>query len=386
MEKSGDSLNKQARRARSDLAVFGAQGRVIGQFAQGFTSLAGPVGAIGAAVMGVGVAWSALSSEIEEAKKRAEEFKKSMDKLDEGAVKESGSRAAEAQKAAESNIGLGLVYRDPEEYKREAQRKYGFTQEQAGGILGAVMPTAKKIPKENREIFLQSVMNAVQVAQMGAGIDPVVAAKALASNPSAMMQARLGRRFDAGAKVASGAFGFRVTSEQIEENFGRQLKKPDLSDKMRELQLETPRDPVATEVDRRRKRIEVDRKALEKSIRGGEDAFKILEDQQKQLRSVKAPWYNTPFAVSLGIREERPDDEHILNAQRPLIWDFAKQEKKLKTRLEEQNPEIAPDKIAEILSQMVEVLKLNIMSNSDLKKSIDKNVGATNAVTGTGRE
>ena len=381
MVKSGDSLNKHARRARSDLAVFGAQGRVIGQFAQGFTSLAGPVGLIGAAVMGVGVAWSAVSSEIEEAKKRAEEFKKSMDKLDEGAVKESGLRATEAQKSAESNIGLGLVYRDPEEYKREAQRKYGFTQEQAGGVLGAVMPAAKKIPKENREIFLRSIMDAVQVAQIGAGMDPVVAAKALASNPSAMMQARLGKRYDAGAKVASGAFGFRVTSDQIEENVNRQLKKPDLLDKMRAIQLETPKDPIATEFDRKRKKIEDDRKFLEKSIRGGDKAAEFLENQQKERRDMKVP-----FMKSMLGFDERSYATILEQSQ-------SEERAKLAERIKAQNPDLEQKQVNVTIEALIETIRLNTLSNTELKKELEKNsaktkenTGAANAAAGTGRE
>jgi hypothetical protein len=47
--------------------------------------------------------------------------------------------------------------------------------------------------------------------------------------------------------------------------------------------------------------------------------------------------------------------------------------KKLSQRLSEQNPDIAPDKIAAILSQMTEVIRLNTLSNAELKKSIDAN-------------
>jgi hypothetical protein len=361
MEKSGDSLNKQARRARSDLAVFGAQGRVIGQFAQGFTSLAGPVGLVGAAVMGVGVAWSAVSSEIEEAKKRAEEFKKSMDKLDEGAVKESGSRATEAQKAAESNAGLALVYRDPEEMKREMQKKYGFTQEQAGGIMGATAGIVKKMPKENRETAMESIAMAVFAAQLGGSIDPVVAAKALASNPAAMMKARTRYPYDAASKVASGVYGYKTTPEEMKANLQAQLKKPEVIESFRERVMAAPKEPIAEPFDLERKRISNRRKFLEESLRSGDEAAKFLENQQKERRDMKVP-----FMKSLLGWDERSygvDFEHFQSEDR----------KKLSQRLSEQNPDIAPDKIAAILSQMTEVIRLNTLSNAELKKSIDAN-------------
>jgi hypothetical protein len=361
MEKSGDSLNKQARRARSDLAVFGAQGRVIGQFAQGFTSLAGPVGLIGAAVMGVGVAWSAVSSEIEEAKKRAEEFKKSMNKLDEGAVKESGSRATEAQKAAESNAGLALVYRDPEEMKREMQKKYGFTQEQAGGIIGATAGIVKKMPKENREIAMESIAMAVLAAQLGGGIDPVVSAKSLASNPSAMRKALNRYSYDAAARVTGGIMGFKITPEEMEANVQAQRKKPEVIESFRERVMGAPKEPIAEPFDLERKRIENRRKVLAGSLRGGDEAAKILEEQQKVLRE------NQPtFFQSLRGFDKRGVDLQLMSAQ-------GEDREKLRARLSEQNPEIAPDKIAAILSQMTEVIMLNTLSNAELKKSIDAN-------------
>jgi hypothetical protein len=381
MEKSGDSLNKQARRARSDLAVFGAQGRVIGQFAQGFTSLAGPVGLVGAAVMGVGVAWSAVSSEIEEAKKRAEEFKKSMDKLDEGAVKESGSRATEAQKAAESNAGLALVYRDPEEMKREMQKKYGFTQEQAGGIMGATAGIVKKMPKENREIAMESISMAVLAAQLGGGIDPVVAAKALASNPSAMMQARKRYSYDAAARVTGGIMGFKITPEEMEANVQAQRKKPEVIESFRERVMGAPKEPIAEPFDLERKRIENRRKVLVGSLRGGDEAVKLLEDQQKQLRD------NQPSFMRSILGWEKRDVDFELRR------DQGYDREKLRARLSEQNPDIQPSKITETINQLIDVLNLSVKTNAELKESIDKNAkntkdlsGATNAATGIGRE
>ena len=385
---TGDSLNKQARRARSDLSVFGAQGRVIGQFAQGFTSLAGPVGLIGAAVMGVGVAWSAVSSEIEEAKKRAEEFKKSMDKLDEGAVKESGSRATEAQKAAESNAGLALVYRDPEETKREMQKKYGFTQEQAGGIMGATAGIVKKMPKENREAAMESISMAVLAAQLGGGIDPVVSAKSLASNPSAMKKALNRYSYDAAARVTSGIMGFKITPEEMEANVQAQRKKPEVIESFRERVMGAPKEPIAEPFDLERKRIENRLKVLAGSLRGGDEAAKILEEQQKQMREFNTPWYKESLPELFGMRGQSPGA-----AQYYLGPEQSTQRSALEKRLSEQNPEIQPSKITETLNQLIDVLNLSVKTNAELKESIDKNAkntkdltGATNAVTGTGRE
>lgn len=387
-DKAGDSLNKQARRARSDLAVFGAQGRVMGQFAQGFTSLAGPVGLVGAAVMGVGVAWNMVTSEIEEATKRAEEFKKSMKSVDDAAVKESAGRAGGAITAAESNIGLGLTYRDPEEYKREAQRKYGFTQEQSGGIMSAVQKQAAKIPKENREIFLDSIFRAVQVAELGAGIDPAEAAKKLAADTTAMMRARKGERFSSVAKIASDTYGYRITSEQVEANVNKQLKKPEILEKKRAIQLETPRDPMAEDFDMQRKRIDNNRKFLEKQLRSGEEVTKFLEKQRQELADRKPTW-----GESLRGFDERSVKLRMVTPQQEERQALAK-------RLGEQNPELSRDKIYEILNGLSKVLELSAMSNAELKKSIDEsnkltnennkktgeNTSATNAVTGIGRQ
>jgi F0F1-type ATP synthase assembly protein I len=358
---TGDSLNKQARMARSELSVFGAQGAMVGKLAQGFTSLAGPVGLVGAAVMGVGVAWNAVSSEIEEAKKRAEEFKKSMDKLDEGAVKESGSRATEAQKAAESNAGLALIYKDPEKMKREMQKKYGFTQEQAGGIMGATAGIVKKMPKENRETAMESIAMAVIAAQLGGGIDPVVSAKSLASNPSAMKKALNRYSYDAAARVTGGIMGFKITPEEIEANVQAQRKKPEVIESFRERVMGAPKEPIAEPFDLERKRIENRRKMLVGTLRGGDEAAKFLEDQQKQLRE------NQPtFFQSLRGFDKRGVDLQLMSAQ-------GEDREKLRARLSEQNPEIAPDKITAILSEMTEVIRLNTISNAELKKSIDAN-------------
>jgi hypothetical protein len=331
--------------------------------------------------MGVGVAWSAVSSEIEEAKKRAEEFKKSMDKLDEGAVKESGSRATEAQKAAESNAGLALVYRDPEEMKREMQKKYGFTQEQAGGIMGATAGIVKKMPKENRETAMESISMAVLAAQLGGGIDPVVAAKALASNPSAMMQARKRYSYDAAARVTGGIMGFKITPEEMEANVQAQRKKPEVIESFRERVMGAPKEPIAEPFDLERKRIENRRKVLAGTLRGGDEAAKFLEDQQKQLRE------NQPtFFQSLRGFDKRGVDLQLMSAQ-------GEDREKLRARLSEQNPEIQPSKITETINQLIDVLNLSVKTNAELKESIDKNAkntkdlsGATNAVTGIGRE
>lgn len=380
-DKAGDSLNKQSRRARSDLAVFGAQGRVIGQFAQGFTSLAGPVGLVGAAVMGVGVAWNMVTSEIEEATKRAEEFKKSMKSIDDAAVKESASRAGGAITAAESNIGLGLTYRDPEEYKREAQRNYGFTQEQSGGIMSAVQKQASKQPKENREIFLESVMIAAQAAELGAEIDPVEAAKKLASDPVAMLRAQKRQRFSAVAKIASDTYGFRITAEQVEENARRQVKKPEIIEKKRAIQLGTPKDPMAEDFDMQRKRIDNNRKFIEKQLRGGEDVTKFLEKQSQELKDKKPT-----FMQSVRGFDERGVKFGLISQQQ-------EERNALAQRLGEQNPELSQDKITAIISGLAETIRLNTLSNAELKKTIDdnnkktgENTSATNAVTGIGRQ
>jgi hypothetical protein len=391
-DKAGDSLNKQARRARSDLAVFGAQGRVMGQVAQGFTSLAGPVGLVGAAVMGVGVAWNLVTSEIEEATKRAEEFKKSMKAIDDAAVKESAGRAGGAITAAESNIGLGLTYRDPEEYKREAQRKYGFTQEQSGGIMSAVQKQASKIPKENREIFLDSIFRAVQAAELGAGIDPSEAAKKLAADPTAMMRARKGERFSSVAKIASDTYGYRITAEQVEANMSRQLKKPEILEKKRATQLETPRDPIAEDFDMQRKRIENNRKFIEKQLRGGEEVTKFLEKQDKELKDFKLPWYNTTFGEMFSGEQDKSRVEYI-RGYNNLRRSQEKEIPKLITRVGEQNPDLSQDEITAIISGLAETIRLNTISNAELKKTIDdnnkktgENTSATNAVTGIGRQ
>jgi hypothetical protein len=367
LDKAGDSLNKQARRARSDLAVFGAQGRVIGQFAQGFTSLAGPVGLVGAAVMGVGVAWSAVSSEIEEAKKRAEEFKKSMDKLDEGAVKESGSRATEAQKAAESNAGLALIYKDPEKIKRDVQKRFGFTQEQAGGIMAATSVQVRKLQPEKRDEAIQGIFTAALAAQLS-GIDPVAAAKELASNRPAMSAALKGADYKSASLIASSIYGFRVSPDEIKENASRQLKRQEIVTGLMERQMAAPKEPIASPFDIERKRIENRRKFLEGSIRSGDDAAKILEEQQKQLREFNTPWYKESLPELFGMRGQSPGA-----AQYYLGPEQAAQRTALEKRLSEQNPDVDPGKIAAILSEMTEVIRLNTLSNSELKKSLDAN-------------
>jgi hypothetical protein len=60
-------------------------------------------------------------------------------------------------------------------------------------------------------------------------------------------------------------------------------------------------------------------------------------------------------------------------AQYYLGPEQAAQRMALEKRLSEQNPDIAPDKIAAILSEMTEVIRLNTISNAELKKSIDAN-------------
>jgi cell division protein FtsB len=369
LRKTASEAEKTTNKIRSmggALNMIGGAGTgQIAQVAGSIGMLASPMGLMVGLTGAIAAGWGLVSSEIEAAEKRAENLSKSMKSIDEEARKASSGRATQAQGTVESNASLSLIYRDPQEYKRNAQEKYGFTQEQSGGIMSAVMPNAGKIPKENREIFLKSVFDAVQIAQLGAGINPVEAAKNLAADPTAMMHARWGRRAEAGARIASASLGFRVTPEQIAENTRRQIKKPEVLENIRENQLAAPKDPIATGFDMQRKRIENNRKFLENQLRGGPEALKFLEEQQKEKENIKVP-----FMKSVLGWDER--------SYGPLLEQTQSEERsKLTKRLADQNPDVSQDKIASILSLMTETIRLNTLSNVELKKSLDANSAKT---------
>jgi hypothetical protein len=155
--------------------------------------------------------------------------------------------------------------------------------------------------------------------------------------------------------------GFKITPEEIEANVQAQRKKPEVIESFRERVMGAPKEPIAEPFDLERKRIENRRKMLVGTLRGGDEAAKFLEDQQKQLRE------NQPtFFQSLRGFDKRGVDLQLMSAQ-------GEDREKLRARLSEQNPEIAPDKITAILSEMTEVIRLNTISNAELKKSIDAN-------------
>jgi hypothetical protein len=162
----------------------------------------------------------------------------------------------------------------------------------------------------------------------------------------------------------------------MEANVQAQRKKPEVVESFRERVMGAPKEPIAEPFDLERKRIENRRKMLVGTLRGGDDAAKILEEQQKQLREFNTPWYKESLPELFGMRGQSPGA-----AQYYLGSEQSAQRSALEKRLSEQNPEIQPSKITETLNQLIDVLNLSVKTNAELKESIDaskKSIDANN--------
>jgi hypothetical protein len=149
---------------------------------------------------------------------------------------------------------------------------------------------------------------------------------------------------------------------------------------------------MAEDFDMQRKRIENNRKFIEKQLRGGEEVTKFLEKQDKELKDFKLPWYNTTFGEMFSGEQDRSRVEFI-RGYHNLRRSQEKKIPKLIASVGEQNPDLSQDKITAIISGLAETIRLNTLSNAELKKTIDdnnkktgENTSATNAVTGIGRQ
>jgi hypothetical protein len=336
--------------------IGGAGTGQIAQVAGAIGMLAtGPIGLVTVALSGVGIAWAAISSKIEEAKKRAEEFGKSIQKVNTEAVKQSADlgKSATSRDTIEAKARLGVTYAKPDETLRKMQEDFGYTEKENIGILTALQPRMRKIPKDQQQKTLTLVMNAIQAANIGAGVDPVDAAKGMIESPMAFSTAAAGQRYSSAAKVSSNLLGFRVPWEQIQARTEENVKSPALIESFREQRLAAKMLARPETVDIQRREIQTNREILEGSLRGGKPAGEIIEKQVEEQRKRGAP---------LGEGRSTREYSEIL---------------KLKETLQAQNPEAQWYQVQLFIDRLTTAIETNTLSNQELKKSLDENNAKT---------
>jgi hypothetical protein len=196
MEKSGDSLNKQARRARSDLAVFGAQGRVIGQFAQGFTSLLGPIGLIGGTVMAASYAWEKFDEHMKGVIARSVELGSTQRELNRSMNEDAAKLGEKRIAGSEGRAKLQGIYQgqDAEKLVTDTVQSTGIEEEIVRKVLIAVGPRAKRLTGADRANYLDKVFSTFKIANIGGGVESDKIVEDFAKNPSiTSIKGRAGR-------------------------------------------------------------------------------------------------------------------------------------------------------------------------------------------------
>ena len=218
-DKAGDSLNKQARRARSDLAVFGAQGRLIGQAAQGLTSLVGPIGVVGGAVMGVSYAWEKLDEHMRSVIARGVEMKmmnydiaksihEDQAKIGENIIK------GTPEKTRVSNLLSGIK---PETFINEMREKYGISKEDALQIVEAIGPSAqrKKVAKASK--YIEDAYAVADIARVAGGVSIKAISSSLVKIPS------ISDVYDKARQIIKEETGVPMTKAQTKEKYEKGL-------------------------------------------------------------------------------------------------------------------------------------------------------------------
>lgn len=211
-DKAGDSLNKQARRARSDLAVFGAQGRGIGQLVQGFTSLAGPVGAVGGAIMATGYAWQKLDEHMKDVISRGVEMQMMSREVSKSIHDDQAKIGTTAIGKAPDKASVGNIFQgiDPESFLNNQREKYGISRETAVSIAEAIGPTAKRKTGKNQSDYTENAYLAADIARVGGGVSAQDTASILKKSPGGMSDP-----FRKARDIIFEAKGVRLSDEEI---------------------------------------------------------------------------------------------------------------------------------------------------------------------------
>jgi hypothetical protein len=221
---TGDSLNKQARRARSDLAVFGAQGRVIGQFAQGFTSLIGPIGLIGGAVMAAGYAWEKFDEHMKGVIARSVELGSAQRDLSRSMNEDAAKLGEKRIAGSESRAKLQVMYpgQDAEKLVTDTVQGTGIEEEIVRKVLIAVGPKAKKLTGADRVNYLDKVFSTFKIANIGPGVPAEDIIKNIEKNKS------IGDIGSRAASIASETFGTRITKKEAVDSWVKNAQSQEI--------------------------------------------------------------------------------------------------------------------------------------------------------------
>lgn len=210
-DKAGDSLNKQARRARSDLAVFGAQGRLIGQAAQGLTSLVGPIGVVGGAVMAAGYAWEKFDEHMKSVIARSVEMGATQREINRSMNEDAAKLAEKRLAGTEERAKLQTLYpgQDAEALVSGTVKASGIEEEIIRRVLIAVGPKAKKMSASDRAIYLDKVLGVFRIANIGGGVPAEDIIKDLGKTKA------IGDIGTRAARITSESSGTRITKNEV---------------------------------------------------------------------------------------------------------------------------------------------------------------------------
>ena len=316
MEKSGDSLNKQARRARSDLAVFGAQGRVVGQLAQGFTSLLGPIGLIGGTVMAAGYAWEKFDEHMKGVIARSVELGSAQRDLNRSMNEDAAKLGEKRIAGSESRAKLQVMYpgQDAEKLVTDTVQGTGIEEEIVRKVLIAVGPKAKKLTGADRVNYLDKVFSTFKIANIGPGVPAEDIIKNIEKNKS------IGDIGSRAASIASETFGTRITKKETVDSWVKNVQSQEIQ-KREKLAIDK------VQIESRNKKQEAIKANLEsldpakqlEFYRGSVPAFskaeKEVRDKAEAAKKARDAYYEERRQVSLEGDQNTPPLVSILRGE-----------------------------------------------------------------------
>jgi hypothetical protein len=221
---TGDTLTKQAKNARRELSVFGAQGRVIGQFAQGFTSLLGPIGLIGGTVMATSYAWEKFDEHMKGVISRSVELGSAQRDLTRSMNEDAAKLGEKRISGSESRAKLQVMYpgQDAEKLVTDTVLNTGIEEDIIRNVLIAVGPRAKRLTVADRANYLDKVFATFKIANIGPGVPAEDIIKNIDKNKS------IGDIGSRAASIASETFGTRITKKEAVDSWVKNVQSQEI--------------------------------------------------------------------------------------------------------------------------------------------------------------
>lgn len=320
-----DQGTSALRRMGGALNQIGGQGTgQVAQLAGAIGMLTGPVGIAAAAVGGLTLIWEGYSNDMKEAKERTDRLKDSITALNQGAAKDSAKTGKGAADKAEENARLGLTYSDPEKLSKDIAKNYGMTEKQATGIMGTLAPKLQRVSPEKRNEILGNLLNTVQVARVGGGLDPEETAKRLSEDGSSSFgRAKSGNYYGAASRLLRDA-GFKINEKDLENRYQSNKKAPAMAAMLAARSLAAEPETTASDLGAFVEESQIG--AFKNQWRGGGAAVSAIEEQQKKIRATekeaRGAWFKT--RAQNRVNQERSQlttlmqsEAEVLRAQNP---------------------------------------------------------------------